>query len=178
MSLPFLIGLLGGLVVLAWAAYPIEKIKNPRKSIKNWLFGVGWLIMLLYAILWYVSWWPIFFVLLEIFVIISNILMMLNTNDRFDTIFLSISGFMLVIRSLYLFEGYSTIVFIIGLAWLGLGYAWKMGSLRRNIALTLGASLVTLFSYLEASRVFFWLNMFFAIFSLYYTIKFLHSKKN
>ena len=104
MTLPFIIGLMGSLVLVAGAAYPIEKTKIPYKSVKNRLFAIGGLIMLAYALLGYFTGGPIFFVILEILVTISCILMMLNTNDRFDTAALGISGVALVIRSLSLFE--------------------------------------------------------------------------
>lgn len=171
-SLTFFIGILWSLVLLVGAAYPEElKIKKPIQSKKNWLFGIWWLMMLAYAIMWYLAWWAIFFVFLEVLIAIASILMMLNTNDRLDAVILSISGIALAIRSLYLFEGYATIIFILGLAWLGLWYAFKMGSLRRDLALTIWSLLVAFFSYLEASRIFFFLNIFFAVFSLYYTIR-------
>lgn len=177
MTLSFVIGLVGSLVLVTGAAWPIETTKVPYKSVKNRLFAIWWLIMLLYAVLGYVSGWPVFFVFLEVLVAIASVLMMLNTNDRFDTTVLSISGAALIIRSLTLFEWYSTIIFILGLAWLGLGYAFKMNTLRRDIALMMGSAIVALFSYLEASRIFFWLNVFFALFSLYYTIQFIRKQK-
>jgi len=175
MELSFFVGLLGSLVLVTGAAWPVEKTTNPRKSIKNRLFGVGWLIMLAYALLGYFTGGPIFFVILEILVTISCILMMLNTNDRFDTAALGISGAALIVRSLTLFEWYSTIIFVLWLAWLGLWYAFKMNTLRRDLALMIGSAIVALFSYLEASWIFFRLNVFFVLFSLYYTIKFLRS---
>lgn len=177
-SLPFFIGVLWSLVLLVGAAYPQEpKIKKPIQSKKNRLFGIWWLIMLVYAIMWYLSWWSIFFVFLEVLIAISSILMMLNTNDRFDAVVLGISWLALIVRSFYLFEWYATVIFVLGLAWLGLGYAFKMGSFRRDLALTIWSLLVAFFSYLEANRIFFFLNIFFAIFSLYYTIKRMFPKK-
>lgn len=41
MEFSFLIGILGSLVLVTGAAWPIEKTKNPIKSVKNWLFGIG-----------------------------------------------------------------------------------------------------------------------------------------
>lgn len=178
MTLSFGIWLLWSLILVTGAARPVETTKIPYKSIKNWLFGVGGLIMLLYAILGYLNGGPVFFIFLEVLVAISSILMMLNTNDRFDTTILSISGIVLIVWSLTLFEWYSTILFILGLIGLGLGYAFKMNTLRRDLALMIGSLFVAVFSYIEASRVFFWLNIFFALFSLYYTISFiLHHRK-
>lgn len=124
--------------------------------------------MLLYAILGYMQGGPVFFVFLEVLVVIASILMMLNTPDEIDTPIIAISGLALIVWSLFLFEGYNTVFFILGLSGIGLGYAFEMATLRRSIALTLGSILIALFSYIEASWVFFWLNVFFAIFSAYY----------
>ena len=106
--------------------------------------------------------------MLEILVAISSVLMMLNTPDKVDIPVLALSGLGLVVWSLYLFEGYNTVLFILGLLGIGLGYALQIGTLRRSVALTLGSALIALFSYIEASWIFFWLNVFFAIFSAYY----------
>lgn len=171
-DISFLTGLIGSLVLVTGAAWPTnESTKHPAKSTKNWLFAIGGLIMLIYAILGYRTGGPIFFVILEILVMVASILMMLNTDDRIDTPIISITGLGLIVWSLYLFEGYNTIFFIVGLCGIGLGYAFKMGTIRRDLALTLGSVLIALFSYLEASWIFFWLNVFFAIFSGYYLLK-------
>ncbi len=165
----FIIGLVGSLVLVTGAAWPEAKdVKHPAKSLKNWLFAMGGFIMLLYSIFSYQQGGPIFFVILQIIVAIASILMMLNTPDKVDLPIIAISGLGLIIWSLYLFEGYNTVFFIIGLSGIGLGYAFQMGTLRRSIALTLGSVLIALFSYIEASWIFFWLNVFFAIFSAYY----------
>jgi hypothetical protein len=174
----FLTGLIGSLVLVAGAAWPVgEDARHPAKSIKNWLFAVGGLIMLIYAILGYLVGEPIFFVFLEILVVIASILMMLNTPDKIDTPIITICGLMLIIWSLYLFTGYHTIFFIIGLSGIGLGYAFQMGTLRRSAALMLGSALIAVFSFIVASWIFFWLNVFFAIFSGYYFTKGLIKKR-
>jgi len=163
----FYTGLIGSLILVTGAAWPNTSAKtHPVKSIKNWLFTIGALIMLLYAILG----GSIFFIILEILIVIASILMMLNIDDKIDAIIISISGLALVLWSLTLFEGYNTIFFIVGLSGVGLGYTFKTG-LKRNIALTAGSILIATFSFIEASWVFFWLNTFFAIFSSYYLIK-------
>lgn len=168
----FLTGLIGSLVLVTGAAWPEAKnVKRPMKSIKNWLFAAGGLTMLIYAIFNFQQGGSIFFVILEIMVVIASVLMMLNTKDIIDTIIISISGIALIIWSLFLFEGYNTIIFILGLLGVGLGYAFQMGTLRRSVALTAGSILIALFSYVESSWIFFWLNAFFAIFSAYYIIR-------
>ncbi len=167
----FITGIVGSLVLVTGAAWPGLEAKHPVKSVKNWLFAIGGLIMLLYAFFGYQQGGPIFFVILEIFVVIASILMMLNTSDKIDTPIIGISGLGLIIWSLYLFENYGTIIFILGLSGIGLGYAFKMGTIRRDFALTAGSALIAVFSYIEASWIFFWLNVFFAIFSAYYLAK-------
>jgi len=176
----FITGLIGSLVLVTGAAWPESKdIKHPTKSTKNWLFAIGGLIMLLYSFLNFQQGGPVFFVILEILVGVSSILMMLNTPDSIDTPILSVITLGLIIWSLYLFENYNTIIFILGLCGIGLGYAFEMGTRRRNIALLLGSFLIALFSYFEESWIFFWLNVIFAMFSAYYLYQVLiHPRKN
>ncbi len=47
----------------------------------------------------------------------------------------------------------------------------KAGTSRREFALFAGSALIAFFSYLTATWVFFWLNVFFALFSGYYLLK-------
>lgn len=172
MDYVFITGLVGSLVLVNGAAWPETKdVKHPAKSVKNWLLGIGGLIMLLYSIFGYLQGGNVFYVFLEVLVAIATVLMMLNTPDNVDTPIITICGLGLIIWSLFLFEGYNTIIFILGLSGVGLGYAFETGTVRRRIALTLGSSLIALFSYIEASWIFFWLNVFFAIFSAYYMYK-------
>ncbi len=178
-NVPFLTGLAGSLILVAGAAWPESKtVKAPVKSIKNWLFAIGALAMLIYAILGYQQGGQIFFVILEILVVVASVLMMLNANDCTDAVIITVSGMALIIWSLYLFEGYGTIIFILGLVGIGLGYAFKMKTLRRDICLTLGSMLIAIFSYMEPNWIFFWLNVFFALFSGYYMVKHLIHKPN
>lgn len=161
-------GVIGSIITVLGAAWP-EKLKiKAWQSVKNWLFAVGGLILLLYAVLGYMQGSPVFFVFLEALVVIASILMMIDIDDRIDMAVISISGLGLITWSLLLFEGLNTIFFVIGLAGIGLGYAFQMGTLRRTVALLLGSLLIAIFSYLESSWVFFWLNVFFAGFSAYY----------
>lgn len=168
-TIPFLTGLtglIGSLVLVTGAAWPEPRYGNhPASSVKNWLFTIGAIIMLLYAVLGYLDGGPVFFIFLETLVAIACVLMMLNTPDKIDTPIIALVGLGLVIWSLSLFEDYGTILFIGGLCILSLGYAFRTSSLRRSVALTLGSAFIAYFSYLEASWIFFWLNVFFALFS-------------
>ena len=121
--------------------------------------------MLVYSILNFQAGGPIFFVFLQGLVGIASLLMMLDTPDRFDILVVSIIGLGLIVWSLWLFEDLRTIFFVLGLAGIGLGYAFESGTCRRSLALTLGSILIAIFSYLEMNWIFFWLNFFFAIFA-------------
>ncbi len=127
--------------------------------------------MLLYAIFNYNQGGPIFFVILQILVVISSILMILNTPDKIDIPVITTSSLALIIWALFLFDGYNTILFIVGLCSLGLGYALDMDTLKRIFFLTIGSLIIAIFSYIENNWVFFWLNVFFFIFSAYYLKK-------
>jgi len=63
------------------------------------------------------------------------------------------------------------VIFVFGLMVLGFGYAFRMGTLRRYVALVMGSATLAWFSFLEFNWIFFGLNIFFAIFSGYYLIK-------
>lgn len=169
----FCTGIFGSILLVLGSAWPdISAKKHPVKSVKNWLLIIGGIVMLYYAIFSYLTGGgPIFFIFLETLVTIASILMMINIDDRIDALIITILGIGYIIWSLFLFEGYSTIFFIIGLSGIALGYAFETGTRRRSAALFLGAALIALFSYIEQSWIFFWLNVFFAIFSAYYLIR-------
>jgi len=178
MDIPFLIGLVGAIILVMGAAYPVKPVKHPTKSIKNWLFAIGAVCMFIYALLGYLDGGPIFFLILQILVAVSTVLMMLDTPDKVDVPILGISGLVLIIWSLTLFEGTNTVFFVIGLVGIALGYALKPGSIQRNLSLTLGSALIAIFSYIEKDAIFFWLNTFFALFSAYYVIKLMLTAKH
>ncbi|MBI5412395.1 hypothetical protein HZA43_04495 [Candidatus Peregrinibacteria bacterium] len=172
MTATFLVGLIGSLILVVGAAWPEnESPRHPLRSIKNWLFALGGLIMLVYAVLGYGQGGPIFFVFLEILVLIASTLMMIDVDDRIDLAVISVTGVGFILWSLTLFEGYNTIFFILGLSGIGLGYAFQMGTVRRELALFLGSLLIAIFSFIEMNTVFFWLNVFFAAFSAVYLVK-------
>jgi hypothetical protein len=178
MTPTFLTGLIGSLILITGAAWPEPKRPTHNiKSAKNWLFAIGGFTMLAYSILGYMEGGPIFFIFLQALVGVSSILMMVDAPEKVDIPILSISALALTIWSLYLFEGYNTIFFILGLTGISLGYAFKMGTVRRDLSLTIGSILIAAFSYIEASWIFFWLNVFFALFAGMYVIKKLIKKQ-
>jgi len=171
MNTSLLIGILGSIILVSGAAYPLKKTTHPVKSLKNWLFAIGGLLMLIYAILNYQSDGPIFFIFLQALVNLASIFMLSNTPEKISKPTIIISGLFLIICSLSLFENYNTIFFIFGLTGISLGYVINHNDFQRNLSLFLGSSLIAVFSYMEASWVFFWLNLFFAGFSGYYANK-------
>jgi hypothetical protein len=171
MDYNFYIGLIGSLILVTGAAWPIEKVKHPVYSKKNWLFAIGGIFMLVFSVIGYLNGGPVFFIFLQALVGVSSILMMINAPDKIDIPIITISGIALIVWSLYLFEGYNTVFFILGLTGIGLGYTLQMGTVRRNLALTLGSILIAVFSFIEINWIFFWLNTFFACFSGYYVVK-------
>jgi hypothetical protein len=164
MDLAFVIGLIGSLVLVTGAALPE---RAGVQAWKNWLLAVGGALMLVYSSLNYMNGGPIFFVFLQILVNIASVFMMFNVRDDIDTPIMCLAGLALIIWSLTLFEGYSTVFFILGLTGIAMGYVMQTGTFRRSVALTLGSALIALFSYLSTSWIFFWLNVFFALFSAY-----------
>ena len=128
--------------------------------------------MLIYAVLNYLSGTgAVFYIFLQAVVNLASIFMMTNTREKISTpIILLLTG-VLIIWSLKLSLGLTTLLFILGLGGIATGYVLKPGTARRNIALTLGSLLIVIFSYLVNDWVFFSLNSFFAIFSGYYSWK-------
>lgn len=169
----FLAGLTGALTLVVGAAWPEEKGKAVY-STKNWLFAFGALFMLGYAALnYFFAIGSIFFILLELMVIVATVLMMLDTSDRIDTVVLTLAGLTFIVWSALLYEGLNTIFFIVGLTGVSLGYAFDMGTVRRFLALTAGSVLIAVFSYFVRDYIFLGLNAFFALFSAYYLVKIL-----
>lgn len=178
MNYNFYIGVIGSIILVTGAAWPIIKVKHPVYSTKNWLFAIGGIFMLIFSIFGYLEGGSLFFIFLQMLVAIASIMMMIDAPDKIDIPVISISGIGLIIWSLYLFEGYNTVFFVLGLTGIGLGYTLQMGTVRRNLALTLGSILIAVFSFIEMNWIFFWLNTFFACFSGYYVLKLSTIKKH
>lgn len=170
----FYFGLAGAIILVLGAAAPDKKVSHPAKSWKNWLLALGGVLMLIFSVLNYLfKDGSEFFIFLQCLVNVASLLMMFNVRDKIDVPVISVSAVGLIVWSLFLSQGLNTIFFILGLAGIGLGYAMEGATFRRNMALLVGSVLIALFSYLEKSWIFFWLNVFFAIFSAYYTLKFI-----
>lgn len=121
-----------------------------------------------YAVLNYFEGGSFFFILLQILIAVSTVLMLFDTNDTFDTVLLSFAGAGLITYSLFLFQDYSTIIFVVGLVTLGVGFAFNMLSIWRQVLLAVGSVLIAIFSFVQGDQIFLWLNVFFAGFSMWH----------
>ncbi len=171
MDMTTAIGIAGGVILVLGAAWPDTKGVKPIRSVKDWLFALGGLIMLIYSTLNYFAGGSIFYVFLQGLVNLSSIFMMTEIDDRIDTPILSLATVALIIWSLLIQPSLVTVLFILGLAGIAIGYALNGGTVKREAALFAGSALIALFSYIEASWIFFWLNIFFAAFSLLQIVK-------
>ena len=77
----FWLGVLGGVILVAGAAWPPGKSKVAWKSVKNWLFAIGGLTMLAYSALNYMDGVPIFYLFLQLFVNVTSVMMLLDVPD-------------------------------------------------------------------------------------------------
>jgi Ca2+/Na+ antiporter len=90
--------------------------------------------------------------------------------------FIVLSSLAFVGASISYLNDLFTILFIAGLAFIAVGYIIESGTVKRNAALMTGSIFIGIYSYIEGTMIFFWLNVFFALFSLFHVYK-LSSKK-
>ncbi len=159
------------------AAWPDERGMKPVKSVKDWLFALGGLLMLIFSTLNYYAGGSVFFIFLQAVVNLSSIFMMFDVDDHIDTPIITIATFTLIIVSFALFPGFSTIPFVLGLGGIAVGYCLEGGTVRRELALVIGSALIALFSYVDGSWIFFWLNVFFAAFSIMQIFRLEHAPR-
>lgn len=159
MDLRFFVGIIGSVILVAGVIIPVLRWKDL-------LFTIGNACMFAYALIGYLTGGPIFFLILQIFVALSTVCMLLKVPDHVDTPILGVTGIGLVAWSLSLFEGYSTAVFVIGLALLGIGFAMNGGTKRREAFLMSGSIVIAVFSFLVKDWIFTGLNVVFAFFSM------------
>lgn len=133
--------------------------------------------MFTYAVSQYLQGGSFFFVLLQVLIATSTVLMLANTNDTFDTILLSAAGVGLSGYALHLFHGTDTIIFVVGLCMVGVGFAMQMASVARQVVLALGSVCIALFSYMEGDAIFLLLNVFFALFSGWHACRMMRNRE-
>lgn len=169
MSSTLILGIIGSLVLVAGAAVKETGVKVvPIKSTKNWLFIIGNVLIILYSVLNYLGGGEFLFIILEIPIVIANVLMMLDTSDNVSAQIITFSSVTLILYILSTSSSYTTILFVLGLFGVSLGYAFTSGTIRRDAALAIGSIFIGVFSYLTGSWVFLGLNTAFALFSTYY----------
>lgn len=168
-ELVFITGLISSIVLVIGSAWP-------ERPLKNWVFGVGNFGMLAYALLAFLfTDNPIFFVLLEILCAASSVLALLKVKEKISTWIILLAGLALLVWSFFLFEDMATLVFILGLVSLAIGFVSK-NALKRNSVFILGCILISTFSFIKGDLIFFWLNAVFGLFSGFYLLKALRKR--
>jgi len=166
-----LLGILGGILLVIGASLPLQTVSHPIRSAKNWLYVIGTFILMIFSYLDYkYNGAPFFFTIYEIYLVLASILMFMNVPERISILLLTLGGIGMVAWSVLLFEDYSTVIFILGCIGLALGYILKTGTRKRNFVLFLASALLALFSYISFSWTFFWLNVFFSVFSAWHSL--------
>lgn len=158
MDVRFFIGLLGSLLLISGVVIPAQRNKNV-------LFAAGNVSMFAYALVGYVEGGTIFFVIQQMFIMLSTLCMLLQVPDKIDTTILTVGGIALIGWSLSLFQGYGTVIFVVGLSLLGVGLAMDTGTRKRDVTLSIGSFLIAIFSFLMRDWIFTILNALFALFS-------------
>lgn len=153
------IGWLGAFILVIGAATALPERKNR-------LFACGNVCMFTYALLGYLYGESILFLILQSFILLVTLCMLLKVPERSATSILATSGLLLLLWSLALFQDYTTVLFVVGLGLLGVGFAMRPGTVRREVAFVLGSAVIALFSFLMGEWVFFVLNVVFAALSL------------
>lgn len=165
---PFYVGLTGAATLVLGYAWPAKKIKNPRKSFKNWIFVLGAFLMLIYSYLNYLLGGAIFYIFLQLLANLASFFLMLRINKKASIFFIILSALVFIGASLFYFEDFSTVLFIIGLSMISVGYILDSGTVNRNIMLCLGSIFIAVFSKAEGNMIFFWLNVLAAGFTVYH----------
>ena len=174
----FLTGIIGSLFLVVGVALPDRQgAAKPWLVTKNWLFVTGGVLMLGYAFLNHLDGGSVFFVILEILIVVACVLMMLEIDDSLKAKIILACGLGLVAWSLFLFDDLHILFFIVGLVGIALGYAFRHATQRRDWAFAGGGLLVAMFSYLERDWIFFGTNLLFALFSGWQLYKKLKQRK-
>jgi len=174
----FFLGVTGGTLLVLGSLLPEKLHISPYRSVKNWLFALGNFCMLLFSLLDYLfQSGMFFFVLLQGVVNLSSIFMMFRVPEKISAFSLLAAGVVCTMWSLFLEQDSTVLLFIIGLIMVSLGFVFAEGSMRRNEALFFGSACIAIFSYINETWIFFWLNSFFALFSLLHVFQIFRKKQ-
>jgi hypothetical protein len=170
-NLAFILGVIGGIILVLGAAWPDSNKKHPARVFKNWLLALGGGFTFAYALLNYLDGGIVFFVLLQVLVVVATFMMLLDANHRVSAFLISLVGAGMVAWAFYLFEDYTTLLIVLGIVGIGVGYVLPGETSARNTSLAVGSIFIALFSWIVVDWVFFWLNVFFALFAGFYAVK-------
>lgn len=167
-----LIGIIWGIILVFGAARQEKNTPiHPRNSVKERLFAIWWIIMFIYSIFHYFEGGSPLYILLEIFICIASRLKMMKEQWKNDMRTLWFLGASLITISYLINQTEQIIRFISWFIIVSLWYISKGGTTNRNAALTIWWLLISIFSYLEMSWIFFAVNVFFTFFAAHYRKK-------
>src|SRR5690606_38465951 len=121
-----------GAILVLGAAWPEHDQEKAIHSIKNWPFALGALGLFIYSIFNYALGGSILYIFLETLALVASVLMMLELSDRADSSILGPLAGVLIVISWIMGEGAATILFILGLLGIGLGYAFTPQTRQRQ----------------------------------------------
>lgn len=150
MSLSFIIGVVGAVCTVIGAGWPDKVPKKPRFSVKNRLFFVGNTLVFCYSVLLAREGGTVFFLYLESVVMLGTILMMTTIPKIYNVIATSVLGLFFVFRVLLGTQDRQTLIFVVGLTGLTIGFVSPAATLQREGALTLGSIGVAIYSYVTS----------------------------
>lgn len=127
--------------------------------------------MIIYAVFRYMAGGSVFFLLLEAMMLLATVLMLVQAKESISRTLILIMGFLLSATAFFIKIDPETLIFVAGLTIVSVGFTSGANTIRRNALLALGSGLVALFSAIQHDPVFLWMNVFFALFSLYHVVK-------
>lgn len=166
-----IVGIVASTFLVIGALLPDAPNVHPARSLKNQCFAIGNIGMIAYAWMRFLEGGSVFFLFLEAMMMLSTILMLTNAHERLSQMLILPTGMLFSLAALLIDIELATLLFVIGLTVVSIGFISRGGTLRRSIFLTLGSGLVAVFSAIQHDVVFLWMNAFFALFSLYHVGK-------
>lgn len=94
--------------------------------------------LLIDSVLNYLTSSPVFFVFLEAFIVFDAVLMFIGVPDNIDGPLVGTVGLAFIALSIYLFSGYETIIFVLGMIGVGLDYVLDTGVRKTRNSINFG----------------------------------------
>jgi len=159
-------GIFGSIAIILGMLYQEQNTnKLPHKSVKNRLFFIGGILMTLYSFLDFFQNKVLFFLVLQLFLLTTCVVMITNINEKKALIINIIALIIFVAWSFLAVNSIITLIFIFGLIIVGMGYTFKFSPTKRDIAFIIGSVLLTIFSVINHNPIYIAINLISAIIS-------------